>query len=424
MKKKLLSVLLAGTMVASVAAVGVASASAEELAPGGFGTLGEYTKSSDAIKTNHLMFAMPAAWQNDTTKNEKCGGAAGLYWWTGYDTPDNVAGGHGWPGYKAVKVAEDGVDNLWAIDVPTYGNGEEGNAMQIIWNNYLDGGMEKDPVKNPFYKDSQQTIDTPGQYYSRTDDHETYDVLFRYIYKKVFTNEGIAGVENIDLKSDTFWEDMNKLAAGDDWDNLAADEKAYQVDIILDDAEVDLSEFGAYAANFFNEDLVGDEIYPREESQGFGESFVFDNMVYVVSFDPEKMTESPVSHKIGYAGDFYFYYGGGEYGSWPTKELNEQMKTELGEENVVSGNFTQGVYVDPQYVPPTPTSDPNATKATVPTAAPDAGSSTSDSPSGSNSSNNSNGAIATGQFSFAIIVLVIMFAGAGVIFFARKREHE
>lgn len=417
MKKKLLSVLLAGTMVASVAAVGVVSASAEEdLAPGGFGVLGEYTPKA-GVQTNHLMFAMPAAWQNDTTKDPQCGGAAGLYWWTGYDTPDDVAGGHGWPGYKAVKVEEEGVDNLWAIDVPTYGNGEDGNATQIIWNNYLDGGMETDPVKNPFYKDSAQTIDTPGQYYSRTDDHETYDVLFRYIYKKVFTNEGIAGVENIDLKSDTFWEDMNKLAAGDDWDTLSADEKTYQVDNILDEAEVDLSEFGAYAANFFNEDLVGDEIYPREEMMGFGESFVFDNMVYVVSFDPEKMTESPVSHKIGYAGDFYFYYGGGEYGSWPTKELNEQY-------GGVSGNFTQGEYVDPNYVPPTPTSDPNATKGTVPPAATDPSSSTSDSPNGSNSSNNSNGAIATGQFSFAIIVLVIMFAGAGVIFFARKREHE
>lgn len=428
MKKKLLSVLLAGAMVASVAAVGVVSASAEDLAPGDFGVLGEYTPTA-GVQTQKLMFAMPAAWQNDTTKNEKCGGAAGLYWWTGYDTPDNVAGGHGWPGYKSVKVAEDGVDNLWAIDVPTYGNGEAGNATYIIWNNYLDGGMETDPVKNPFYDAAVQTKDTPGQYYSRTDDHETYDALFRYIYKKVFVDQGVEGADAIDLKSETFWVDMNKLAAaflGENYDALSAEEKSYQVDLVLEDPEVtiDLPEFGTYASNFFLENLVGDAIYPREEANYLGESFVFDNMVFVVSFDPEKMQESPVSHKIGYAGDFYFYYGGGEYGSWPTKELNERMKTELGEENVVSGNFTQGEYVDPNYVPPTPTSDPNATKGTVPPAATDAGSSTSDSPNGSNSSNNSNGAIATGQFSFAIIVLVIMFAGAGVIFFARKREHE
>ena len=415
--KKLLCLILAITVFFSLIVFSATSPAAEELAPGGFGTLGEYTPKA-GVQTNHLMFAMPSAWQNDTTKDERVGGAAGCYWWSGYDTPDDVAGGHGWPGYKAVKVEEEGVDNLWAIDVPTYGNGEAGNATQIIWDNYLDGGMETDPVKNPFYKDSAQTVDTPAQFYSRTDEHETYDVVFRYIYKKVLVEEGVEGARAIDLNSETFWENMNKLAAAfldEDWNSLSADEKTYQVDNILDEAEVDLSEFGAYADNFFNEDLVGDEIYPKEEMMGFGESFVFDNMVFVVSFDPEKMAVSPVSGMIGYDGDFYFYYGGGEYGSWPTKELNEQY-------GGVSGNFTQGEYVDPNYVPPKPTSDTNAT--TVPPAATDAGSSTSDSPNGSNSSNNANGFVATGQFSFAIIVLVIMFAGAGVIFFARKREHE
>ena len=417
MKKKLLSVLLAGTMVASVAAVGVVSASAEdgELAPGGFGSLGEYTPSA-GVQTNKLMFAMPAAWQNDTTKNEKCGGAAGIWWWTGYDTPGNAGGA--WPGWKTTKVVEEGVDNLWAIDVPTYGNGQDGDATMLDWNNYIDGGMEPDDTKNPFYKAAAQTHDFPCQYYSRTDEHETYDILFRYIYKKVLVQEGVEGAEAVDLNSETFWVDMNKAAAaaqGADWDSLSNDEKTFQVDNILDGATVDLSEFGAYAGNFFNEDLVGDEIYPKEESMGFGESFVFDNMVFVVSFDPEKMAVSPVSGMIGYDGDFYFYYGGGEYGSWPTKELNEQY-------GGVSGNFTQGKYVDPDYVPEKPTVDP--TNGTVPPAATDPSSSTSDSPNGSNSSNNSNGAIATGQFSFAIIVLVIMFAGAGVIFFARKREHE
>ena len=351
--KKLLCLILAITVFFSLIVFSATSSAAyDDLAPGGFGVLGEYTPKV-GVQTNHLMFAMPSAWQNDTTADPRCDGAAGCYWWTGYDTPDDIAGGHGWPGYKTTKVNEEGVDNLWAIDVPTYGNGEAGNATQIIWNNYLDGGMETDPVKNPFYKDSAQTVDTPGQYYSRTDEHETYDILFRYIYKKVLVNEGVEGADAIDINSETFWVDMNKKAAaflGEDWDSLSNDEKAYQVDNILDDAEVDLSEFGDYAYNFFNEDLVGDEIYPKEDMMGFGESFTFDNMVYVVSFDPGKMVESPVSHKIGYGGDFYFYYGGGEYGSWPTRELNEQY-------GGVSGNFAQGEYVDPVYVPPTPTDD-------------------------------------------------------------------
>ena len=361
--KKFLCLMLAITVFFSLIVFSAASPAAEELAPGGFGVLGEYTPSA-GVKTQRLMFAMPAAWQNDTTKDPHCGGAAGCYWWSGYEMPDDVAGGHGWPGYKAVKVEEYGVDNLWAIDVPTYGNGEAGNATQLIWNNYLDGGMETDPVKNPFYWDSAQTIDTPCQYYSRTDEHETYDILFRYIYLKAFEQCGI-DVWNLNIQSNDFWKQANMIAAaymGEDWDSLNADEKTFQVDYILDDMyDIDLSEFGAYAGNFFNEDLVGDEIYPLEDSNGLGEAFIFDNMVYVVSFDPEKMQERPVSHKIGYTGDFYFYYGGGEYGSWPTRELNEQY-------GGVSGNFTTGEYVDPNLAPTTPTDDPvtSATEDSAP----------------------------------------------------------
>ena len=328
---------------------------------GSYGILGTYTPST-GVETQRLMFAMPAAWQNNMTKDPRCGGAAGCYWWSGYDTPDNKAGGHGWPGYKTRKVNENDVDNLYYIDVPTYGNGEAGNTTMIIWDNYLDAGMETNPAKNPFYNAAQQTIDTPAQYYSRYDEHETYDILFRYIYLKAFGQCGI-DVWNLDIRSNNFWQQANMIAAaylGEDWYSLNADEKTYQVDIILDDMydDIDLSEFGAYADNFFNEDWVGDAYYPHEECMGFGESFTFDNMVYVVSFDPSKMAKNPVSGKIGYGGDFYFYYGGGEYGSWPTKELNEQMKAYLGEENVVSGNFTTGKFVDPNLVPPTPTDDP------------------------------------------------------------------
>ena len=45
MKKKALSIVLAGTMALSMTAVSAVSVSAEELAPGGFGTLGEYTQA-------------------------------------------------------------------------------------------------------------------------------------------------------------------------------------------------------------------------------------------------------------------------------------------------------------------------------------------------------------------------------------------
>ncbi len=452
MKKKALSIVLAGTMALSMTAVSAVSVSAEELAPGGFGTLGEYTPST-GVKTNKLMFAMPGAWQNDTTKDEKCGGAAGIYWWSGYDTPDNAAGGHGWPGYKAVQVKGETytikdeatgeekqaeIPNLWAIDVPTFGNNtetEEHDATQIIWNNYLDGGMEKDPAKNPFYDASQQTRDFPGQYYCRMDDasgsptrdHPVYATLLKYayeqIFKKEFTEETMPGVTSLDFTSDNFWVDINKMSAaylGEDYDKLSDDEKSFQLDIVLDGINFDLSDvFGTYATNFFNEDLV-------VASNSAGLAFTFDNMVFVVNFDPSKMAVSPVSGKVGFDGDFYFYYGGGEYGSWPTKELNEEMKTKLGEDKVVSGNFTDDKYlnssIDDIEIPTT--AETTAPATTVPSPSQDATSSTSSTSSGSTTANNSNGAVATGQVSMIVILLVVIAAGIGVVVFTRKKTEK
>ena len=100
--KKLLSLGLAAAMVLPVAAVGTVGASAAG-SVGGFGTLGTYTPSA-GVKTNRLLFAMPGAWQNSVTEDPRCGGAAGIYWWSGYDTPDTMADGHGWPGYQAEQV--------------------------------------------------------------------------------------------------------------------------------------------------------------------------------------------------------------------------------------------------------------------------------------------------------------------------------
>ena len=423
--KKVFSIILAGTMAASTMGISALSVSADEggLTPGSYVTHPTYTPK-EGVKTNRLMFAMPAAWQNETTKKDREGGLCGLYWWSGFDKPGDQGWSNGWPGYQATKVTtEKDVTNLWEINVPTYGNGEKGNATQIIWNNFIDGGTEKDTKKNPFYEAANQTKDFPGQYYSRTDEHETYDILIRYIYMKSFKDAGVEGIDKLDIKSDNFWVEANKLCAvynENDWDKLDADERTYQVDLVLDDNAPDLSEFGDYASNFFNEDNVGaDGVYPQykaEEALGNGQAFTFNNMVFVVSFEPTKMEKSPVSGKIGYDGDWYFYYGNGEYGSWPTKELNEQYKG-------VTGNFTKGDYVDPDYKPPVPTDDPSETTIPSPSGT-DAGSSTKDSDKGSDSGNDSNGSIATGQFSVAVIVLVVLFAGAAIVMFARKKEQD
>ncbi len=396
-------------MAASTMGISALSVSADEgKALGSYCTHPTYKPSNDKIKTNHLLFAMPFSWENDITKKDREGGLCGLYWWSGYDTPGNQGWSNAWPGWQATKVKEEGVNNLWEIDVPTYGNGEAGNATQIIWNNFIDGGTETDDAKNPFYKAAYQTRDFPGQYYSRTDDHETYDILFKYIYLKSFEKAGVEGIDALDIKSDNFWVEANKRCAaynGEDYDKLSADEKTFQVDLVLDKHTPDLSEFGTYASNFFNEDLV---VAP-EKSQGFGQSFTFDNMVFVVNFDPDKMEPSPTSGKIGYDGDFYFYYGNGKYGSWPTKDLN----TEMGG---VTGDFT----VD---YPPEGFTEP--TISTIPSpSGTDAKSSTNNSDNNSNTNNNGNGAIATGQFSVAVIALVVLFAGVAIVMFARKKEQD
>lgn len=436
MKKKLLSVLLAGAMVSSVVATSALVVSAEEdsgLAPGSYCNNGTYTPTA-GVETKHLMFAMPGAWQNDTWKADPNGSAAGLYWWTGYDTPDNKFG-HGWPGYKAEKVSDGSVTNLFAMDVPVYGNGEKGNGMQIIWNNYLDGGTETDTTKNPFYKDAQQSADSPAQYYARADVHPTYyDYVLRYAYVENFKKIGVAGVSELSLTADDFWVELNKLAAahsGEDWDKLSAEEKTFQVDNIIDEEELDFSMFGTYATNFFNEDLVGDEIYPNEDSNGFGMGFTFDNMVYVIELDGSKMTKSPLSGKLGMKGDWYFYYGNGEYGTWPTKELNTQMK-EVFADGVVSGNFADpaGEYLtktidalEKEYDEAHKDDPTTVPASTVGTASTDASSSTSSSTTGS-ATNTSNSAVATGQTSVFVIALIVLVAGIGIVVFTRKRAQK
>ncbi len=107
-------------------------------------------------------------------------------------------------------------------------------------------------------------------------------------------------------------------------------------------------EFGDYAGNLsYNEEF---EDYV----------FSFDNMVYVVNLDSDSSY-----------GRFYFYYGNGEYGRWPTKELltehdfvdfdaqgnlitdgelfdkNGNVYRTFGKENyTVYGKFDEGKYIE------------------------------------------------------------------------------
>ena len=76
----------------------------------------------------------------------------------------------------------------------------------------------------------------------------------------------------------------------------------------------DKAALGAFADNFF-----------YDEEYGLGFSFDFDNMIYVIS--PNMITENPLNGKITSGGEWYFYYGNGEYGTYPTKEMSAEKGT-------------------------------------------------------------------------------------------------
>ena len=177
-------------------------------------------------------------------------------------------------------------------------------------------------------------------------------------------------------------------------------------------------------------------------------------IVFVVNFDPDKMKPSPQSGMIGFDGEWFFKYEGGSFGIWPTKELLAEQTgitfdengdavipagdeyqvdkygmvfkiSEDGSKNMVAGNFISEGYLHGEVEMPTvPKTEPASQAVTVPAPATDPTSSTSDTPPGSNSDNNSNGAIATGSFNMVAIVLVVLIAGAGAVYFARKKVRK
>ena len=304
----------------------------------------------------------------------------------------------------------------------------------IIWNNYIDGGMETDPVKNPFYHAAQQTRDYQSGYYNRSDDNEIYEPMLRYIYRYNLEKNGVEGASSLDINSENFWKEINQIAAkhlNKNYNAMDSDEQENVVDQLIDQLELDFSVFGdTYASNFFNMGVV-EKWFPLEEANDGGISFHCDNMIFVVSFDPNRMGESPVSHKIGYDGDFFFYYGNGKYGSWPTEALNTEMKG-------VSGDITQPPYWDPDNpAPPDPvrpstapeTTHPENTEASETTSdnnrplpSPDPTSFKGPDGGGSGGSNDANGAIATGQQSGLAIVMITLAAGIGAAVFFRKHR--
>ena len=241
--KKFTSIFLAVLLAFSMTAVSFESVSAA------IDENGCYVPE-DTESTYRYYFAMPNTWLNEYTDT------AGVYWWVGPDACGAVDGSGGtvtWPGYKAQR--DDFVTEYYGvyyIDCPV-------DVPAIIWNNYIDGGTDKDA---PVYSKAKQAKDTNVEFCS-DGDSDIYD---------------------------TEW--------------FAEMEESYNGDKSL---------LGEYVDNFFYDD-----------NYGCGFSFVYDNMIYVLN--PDKISENFDGKKI-YGGDWYFYYGNGEYGTYPTKEGAEAHGT-------------------------------------------------------------------------------------------------
>lgn len=334
MKKKLVSLLLAGSVVASMAAIASVSASAIIdsngcYAPGENVTCGTY----------RYYFAMPNTWLSEYSDT------AGAYWYNGTDACNAVDGSGGdlkWPGYKAQRDEyKSSSYGLYYVDCPT-------DVPQIIWNNYTDGGQDKEA---PIYLTAKQSNDAPTEFYV-ADDSDLYD--------------------------QDWFDEMEESYSGDK------------------------AKLGDFADNFF-----------YDEEYGLGFAMNFDNMIFVVPTEPngENFEGKPT-----FNGDWYFYYGNGEYGTYPTKEEAEEKGTLLSLENVATPDeptpTTPGSTdpTDPGKKPGQPSTDPAS--ATKPASSTDTPTSTV-----------SGGAVQTGEATYAVILLVVLAAVSGVVVFTRKKYN-
>lgn len=220
----------------------------------------------DTESTYRYYFAMPNTWLNAYTDT------AGVYWWAG---PDACVGDNNvkWPGYKAQREGyQSNCYGVYYIDCPT-------NVPCIVWNNYIDGGMDR---TSPLYSAAKQARDVPLEF---------------------------CAVGDLELYSEEWFAEIEEIY------------------------NTDKSALGEYADNFF---------YDEEFDCGF--SFVYDNMIYVLN--PDKISENFDGKKI-YGGDWYFYYGNGEYGTYPTREEAESNGTL---KNLADLPYTPDV---PEHVYPT-----------------------------------------------------------------------
>ena len=399
--KKVLGILLAGAMVASVAATSLVSAGAVKT------NHSKYTPSA-GTETYKYYFAMPGCWINDSTKDNN--DAAGCYWWDATDSPGDKFS-NGWPGYEMDKEAA--AENLYSINAPR-------DAANVVFSNYLDGGMDS---SLPVFAEALQCKNSSAEFYCEGDSKYYSEKFWKYMWSLAQQKAGIK----------------------EDNENFDA---TYEY-ILAHPEVVDFTpEFGDNGKMFFSEtDLE------------FGLSMRFDNMIWIVDLDPSKIEyinqDLIPGGKPAFSGEWYFMYGNGEYGMWPTKALAlEQSGVTQNEDGtytvpeggkideygtvydadgyVVVGNYT-GKYYQDKVAPEAP-SKPAETTVPATTVAPttvpgpdnnDADSSTSDSTQDTpaSESGSDNNAIQTGAASFAIVMLIAAVGVVVAVYFKRRKTN-
>lgn len=346
MKKKLVSLLLAGSMVASMGALATVSASAI------IDENGAYVPGDNVTcGTNRYYFALPKTWECEFST------VAGAYWYNGTDAcgaVDGTGGDLAWPGYKA-QLGDYASDNytLYYVDCPK-------DVPQIIWNNYVNGGTD---TEAPIYLTAKQSNDAPTEFYSDGDS---------------------------ELYPTEFYEAMEESYNGDK------------------------AALGEFADNFF-----------YDEEYGLGFCFNMDNMIFIVPGEPNGET---FEGKPTYVGDWYFYYGDGEYGTYPTKEdaIEKGKYGTLAAAPATKDEASEDETTTDPTTPSTPGNGNNGdnTEATTvgqPSTDPTSsvnGSSTGDT---ANSNSNGNGTVQTGEANYAFIALLALVAASGVAIVARKK---
>ena len=204
MKKKLVSLLLAGSVVASMAAIASVSASAI------IDENGCYAPGDNVEATYRYYFAMPADWYSSNTDT------AGAYWWSGTDAcgaVDGTGGSLTWPGYKAQRGD---IENLYYVDCPT-------DVPTIVWNNYINGGTDKEA---PIYLEAKQANDAKIEGYC-DGDSDLYDTeWFEEMYESFTTDKAKLG----DFADNFFYDLVNFDEEGFDSFTFKMDNMIYVID--------------------------------------------------------------------------------------------------------------------------------------------------------------------------------------------------